>query len=99
MSDDTGRLIADVERGRLAEAVLDNAVYRDAYTQIEQGILTRWRESKDAAEREELHRTLRLLDKVKTLTESVMRSGQIAAKELERKRSLAERVGLKRAPN
>lgn len=98
MTDDTGRLVQDVQRGRQAQAVLDNPVYQDAYTQIEQGILSKWRESKDAAEREELHRTLRLLDKVKALTESAMRSGQIAAKELERKRSLSERVGLRRAP-
>ncbi len=87
----------DVRRGQLAESVLTNEVYIGAYEQIEKGILAQWRESSDKAEREELHKLLRLLDKVRTLTESAMRSGQIAAKELERKRSLAERVGLKRS--
>lgn len=86
----------DMKRGQQAEAVLTNPVYIDAYSKIEQGILSVWRESGDKAEREELHKLLKLLDKVRNLTESTMRSGQIAAKELERKRSLSERVGLKR---
>lgn len=86
----------DMKRGLLAESVLTNEVYTDAYDKIEQGILAQWRASTDKVEREELHKLLKLLDKVKGLTESVMRSGQIAAKELDRKRSLSERVGLKR---
>jgi hypothetical protein len=85
----------DIKRGRLAEAVLTNSVYTEAYSLIEQGILTKWRESTDKDEREELHKLLKLLDKVKALTESAMRSGQVAAKELERKRSLSERVGMR----
>lgn len=88
----------DAQRGKLAEAVLENEVYRDAYAQIEQGITTKWRESRDAAEREELHRMLRMLEKVKSVTETVMRTGQLAAAEIERKRSLAERIGLRRPP-
>lgn len=87
----------DAQRGQLAENVLTNEVYLSAYRGIEQGILAKWRESDDKAEREELHKLLKLLDKVQNLMESTMRSGQIAAKELERKRSLSERVGLKRS--
>ena len=86
----------DVKRGQLAEAVLTNEVYTEAYSLIEQGILAKWRESDDREEREHLHKLQKLLDKAKGLMESTMRSGQVASRELERKRSLSERVGLKR---
>lgn len=82
----------DVERGRLADAVLQNPVYVESYGLIEQEITRKWRESRDAAEREQLHQLLRMLDKARTVLESAMRSGKVAAKELERKRSLAERM-------
>lgn len=86
----------DAKRGRLAEAVLTNDVYVEAYRLIEQGLIAKWREADDKEDREQLHKLLKLLGKVQNLMESTMRNGQIAAKELERKRSLTERVGLKR---
>ena len=86
----------DVKRGQLAEAVLTNEVYTEAYGLIEQGILAKWRESDDREEREQLHKLLKLLGKVQGMMESAMRSGQVGSRELERKRSLSERVGLKR---
>lgn len=86
----------DVKRGQLADAVLTNEVYTEAYSLIEQGILAKWRESDDREEREQLHKLLKLLGKVQGMMESTMRSGQVASRELERKRSLSERVGLKR---
>lgn len=82
----------DVDRGRKAEEVLNNPVYADAYTRIEQEITRKWRESRDKEEREQLHQLLRMLDKARTVLESTMRSGKVAAKELERRRSLPERV-------
>lgn len=89
-------LTSDVERGLQAESVLQNPIYCEAYSLIEQGILKTWRESGDAAQREELHKVLKLLDKARSLMESTMRSGRVAAKELERKRKLSERIGLTR---
>jgi len=85
----------DVERGQQAETVLQNPIYCEAYSLIEKGILKKWQESADAEEREELHKLQKLLGKVRNLMESTMRSGQIAAKELERKRRLSERLGLR----
>lgn len=82
----------DVERGRQAEAVLANPVYADAYLQIEQEVTRKWRESRDKEEREQLHQLLRMLDKARTVMESTMRSGKVAAKELERRQSLSERL-------
>lgn len=86
----------EVERGLQAESVLQNPIYCEAYTLIEQGILKTWRESGDAVQREELHKVLKLLDKARSLIEATMRSGKVAAKDLERKRKLSERLGLMR---
>lgn len=82
----------DIDRGRHAEAVLNNPVYTESYTLIEQEITRKWRDSRDKDEREQLHQLLRMLDKSRTLLEATMRSGQVAKKELERKQSLAERT-------
>lgn len=86
----------DAERGRQAQAVLDNPVYVESYGLIEQEITRKWRDSRDASEREELHRLLKMLDKARTVLESTMRSGRVAEADIQRKRSLAERVGLTR---
>lgn len=83
----------EVERGRWAEEVLANPVYAEAHGLIAQGITEQWRNSRDAAEREQLHQMLRMLDKVQTLLESTMRTGKVAQAELKRKASLAERIG------
>lgn len=82
----------DVDRGRHAEAVLNNPVYAESYALIEQEITNKWRDSRDKDEREQLHQLLRMLGKARTLLEATMRSGQVARKELERKQSLAERT-------
>ena len=79
-------------RGQMAAAVLENPVYAESYTLIEREITRLWRDSRDADEREQLHQLLRMLDKARTVLESTMRSGKVAAKEMERKRSLAERA-------
>ena len=83
----------DAERGRLAQEVMDNPVYADAYAQIEQEILTKWRESRDKDEREQLHQLLLMLAKVQKTLEAVMRSGKLSSAELIRRASLPERIG------
>lgn len=85
-------LLKDAERGQLAQAVLDNPVYAEAYGLLEKGITDRWRDSRDAADREELHRQLMALMLLKSQIESVMRSGKVAVSELGRKQSRAERM-------
>lgn len=81
------------ERGRLAEQVLENPVYVEAYESIEKELIRLWRESRDRDAREQSHQLLTMLDKVRTVMQATMRSGQVAAKELERKQSLAQRLG------
>ena len=83
-------LTDEAERGRMAQAVLDNPVYAEAYGLLEKGITDRWRDSRDAADREELHRQLMALLLLKSQIESVMRSGKVASAELGRKQTKAE---------
>lgn len=85
----------EIDRGRMAEDVLKNPVYRDAYHQIEQGLTTAWRESRNHDEREEIHQLLRMLDKVKQSMEGVMRRGEFAKASLVRKQSSLSRLGRK----
>ena len=90
-------LESDVDRARRAQEVLDNPVYAGAFGDIREALRDAWEASKDTAEREDIHRMLRALQKVNTVLESTMRNGEVAVKELQRKRSLAERVGMRAA--
>lgn len=89
----------DVERGRRAQDVLDNEVYRDSYTLIEQELIRLWRESRDKDERDELHRLLRMLDKARNVLETVMRTGRLAQDAIQQKQSLLQRVGARFRPD
>jgi hypothetical protein len=80
------------ERGRLAQAVLDNPVYVESYGLIETEIQRKWRESRDPSEREELHLLLRMLDKARNVLESTMRAGQLAQDKLTKQQTQAEKM-------
>lgn len=86
----------EVERGRWAEEVLANPVYAEARELIEKGLIDAWRDASTTKEREEIHRTLKLLGKVHTLMAATMREGRVAKADLVRRQSLAERIGLRR---
>lgn len=86
---------ADMRRGQLAEDVLNNEVYVDSCDRIKQGIRQKWEDSRDRDDREHLHRLLMAVRLIESELASVMRSGKVAAKELERKRTLSERIGLR----
>jgi hypothetical protein len=83
---------ADSLRGKRAQAILDDPTYSEAYEQVEDAITALWKASRDSLEREQLHTMLGLLEKVRGVFESAMRSGEVAEKELQRKRSLRERL-------
>jgi len=80
-------------RGDLARQVLENEVYAEAYGLIEQEITKAWRESKNPAEREELHRALRSLNKVQRVLEATMDSGKVALDKLRLEQSRLQRIG------
>lgn len=86
-------LQTEAQRGELAKQVIENEVYAEAYTLLEQEITRAWRDSRDAAEREELHRALRSLAKVQKVLEATMNSGKVAAATLQAERSRAQRIG------
>lgn len=84
---------ADALRGKRAQEVLDNEVYAESYAAIEQEILSKWRDSRSPEDREQLHQFRMMLDKVQNALETVMRTGEVAAAEIARKRSKAEQIG------
>lgn len=83
----------DVERGRLAQEVLKNPVYTDAYEQIEKETIRLWREARSPQDREQLHQFLLMLEKSKRVLESTMQSGELAQHQILQKQSLRQRVG------
>jgi len=85
----------DSQRGRLAADVLNNEVYREAYTKIDQEIVSKWRAARSEKDREQLHQMQLLLGMVEKARASVMQSGKIADAEIQR-RSLRDRIGLLR---
>jgi hypothetical protein len=84
------------ERGRQAQAVLESPVYSESYALLASEFTQAWRDSRDPAEREQIHQLLLMLDKVKCVMEGAMRAGKIADAEINRKQTLMERIGLRR---
>ncbi len=89
----------DVERGRQAQEVLNNAEYVKSYPLIKAEIYKAWEKSRDRTEQHKLHDLAWALDKVKEVMESTMRSGKIAADQLQQKRNLAQRTLAKLRPS
>ena len=83
----------EAERGRQAQAVLDNPVYADGYAAIEQELMHKWRDSRDAHEREQLHRLLMALTLIRSRLEATMRTGKVALDKITRQQSLVQRIG------
>lgn len=81
------------ERGRLAQAVLDNPVYAEAHAAIEQEVIRQWRDARNPQDREQLHQLLLMHERAKVALESVMQSGQLATAELQRRATKAEQIG------
>jgi hypothetical protein len=82
----------DVDRARQAQAVLENPAFVDSYAALERAITDRWRNSRDAQDREELHRQLMALLLIRGHLETVLREGQIAADKLGREQTRADRM-------
>lgn len=82
----------DALRGKRAQEVLDNEVYSEAYAAIEKEVIRKWRDSRDGEDREQLHQFLMMLGKVQNALETVMRSGEVAQAEIQRKASRADQI-------
>lgn len=82
----------EVLRGQQAQAVLDNPAYADSYAQLETEVINKWRDSRNADEREELHRQLMALQLMRANLEAMVRTGKLASAKLGRELSRAERM-------
>lgn len=82
----------DVRRGQRAKEVIENEVYAEAWTVIEQEIISQWRQARNADDREQLHQLLLMHGKAKAALETVMRTGEVAQAELKRQQSRAEQM-------
>ena len=79
-------------RGEDARLVLENSIYKEAYTQIEANIVAQMAKQATTAEQgEDLRRLLIALRKVKVYMEQVATTGTMAAMEQERKLSMMQR--------
>lgn len=85
-------LESEALRGKQAQEVIDNPIYAEAWAALEQGIISQWRAARNAADREQLHQLLLMHEQARTALESVMRTGEIATAELNRKLSRAEQM-------
>lgn len=85
----------DIERGALADSVLNNRVFQESFAELEAKITTEWKQSKCPEEREKLHLSLLLMKRMESHLKSLVMNGEVAGKVVERRNSLAERLGLR----
>lgn len=85
-------LESDTQRGKRAQEVLDNELYAESWALIEAEIIASWRSARDPSDREQLHQLLLMHGKAKNALETVVRTGEVAQAELQRKASRAEKV-------
>jgi hypothetical protein len=79
-------LAHDVKRGNDAARILAEPVFQDAWKSVEQAIHDKWAESpiRDIEGQQQLRLMLKLLGDVKSVLESVLSDGKVAAAEIER---------------
>jgi hypothetical protein len=80
-----------IEQGRLAEEIINNPVYQDAFAGIERELYTQWQASGSKDERETLHQTACLLKKLKLSLNETMLNGRVDLK-VWQKKSMMERL-------
>ena len=79
-------------RAREAQRILENPLVVEAFITLEETFVSAWRGSdpSDAQGREELHRTLRLLDLFKGQLTAVLNTGMLAERAAADRESVAE---------
>lgn len=68
-----------------ARVFLEESIFQDAWRDLEEMLVARWRNSPHsrADEREEAYRTLRVMDGLRNVLDGYVQSGQIALHDLE----------------
>lgn len=84
--------------GNRAKEVLENEVFQQVWTDIEEELTQAWKTSpqRDEEGRQRLFVAITMLAKVKSAIEATMESGKLALADLDyqQKKSLAQRLGL-----
>lgn len=80
--------------GDRAREVIENEVFVDAFTQIQNEVIEQWTNSpaRDAEGRERLWTYLQMLKRLQAQLQQTMESGQLARIDLEHKRGLMDRA-------
>jgi hypothetical protein len=78
--------------GDRAKEVIENEVFIDAFTQIQNEVIEQWTNSpaRDAEGRERLWTYLQMLKRLQAQLQQTMESGQLARIDLEHKRTLVD---------
>ena len=84
----------EAEQGRQASLLLDNPIYKDSIQAVREGIYTAWATCpiRDVEGQHELKLMLKLLNDLTANIQMVAQTGTLAKIEIERQRSLTQRV-------
>lgn len=77
-------LETDRRRGDAARLVLENEVFQEAFTDLEQAIFDEWKVTDDADARESLWLMLQMVPRFQSVFISAVSNGAVATKELQR---------------
>lgn len=77
-------LETDRRRGDAARLVLENEVFQEAFTDLEQAIFDEWKVTDDADARERLWLMLQMVPRFQSVFISAVSNGAVATKELQR---------------
>lgn len=83
----------ELERGRLAQEVLENRVYAESMTQIEQEITERWQVESDPKAREWLWSLMQAHKRLQAVLKDTMLTGQLRQKQIQAEQSRLQRLG------
>lgn len=91
---DEHKLIREIDRGQQARIVIDSPIYREAIDGLREQLMAEWRDTtgRDTQGREQLWLAQNLLQRIEAHLTTAMTTGQMAALQLDRKRSLKTRT-------
>lgn len=83
-----------IYNGARAKDILDNEVFQQVFSDIEQELFKAWTDSpaRDAEGRERIHQYQAMLRKLKSQLQTTFETGKLAQLDLEHKKTLAQRA-------